>query len=353
MLQLTVQGQKFTLTSTTTISYGANNVFTQKTLQPGTYSCDDGFFGDPLWGITKACYMPNSATAAAQLQLLANQNASFTLAKATTVSYGVNGVFNQKALQPGTYACTDQFFGDPLWGLVKACYTPTVTAASALTQIVGQFNSFKLTVATTVSYGANGVFVEKTLQPGTYTCDDSFFGDPLWGVTKACYTGTSASTSTVAAKPTVTTTASAIPGDVVVNGAVSNAEYQAMAQKMGTDAAIAYRYGNPSTAAKSTVSFPGPRPNQSMQSLAGDARVVQADGIVANRACRPDGWCGQFQLDPGYLMGWSGDYSANIANIGYVPDSPVPAGFLEKRYHGVASLQTLNVGHNVVSIKPE
>ncbi|MET0338588.1 MAG: hypothetical protein ABW063_12610 [Caulobacter sp.] len=371
LLQLTVQGKSFTLTSATAVSYGANNVFTQKTLQPGTYSCDDAFFGDPLWGVVKACYMPNSSAAAAQLQLLANQFSSFTLAKTTTVSYGVNGTFNQKTLAPGTYACSDGFFGDPVWGLLKACYAPSAaaTAAASLTPITGQFNSFRLTVATTVSYGANGVFVQKTLQPGTYSCDDGFFGDPLWGVTKACYATTAATPTATAAAPATkpvdstssikattpasTTTASAIPGDVVVNGAVSNAEYQAMAQKMGTDAAISYRYGMPSTAAKSTVSFPGPRPNQSMQSLAGDARVVQADGIIANRACRPDGWCGQFQLDPGYLRGWSGDYSANIANIAYVPDSPVPAGFLEKRYHGVASLQTLNVGHNVVSIKPE
>ncbi|HUD33134.1 MAG TPA: hypothetical protein VMR43_08985, partial [Variovorax sp.] len=144
-----------------------------------------------------------------------------------------------------------------------------------------------------------------------------------------------------------------IPGDVMVNGAVSNAEYQAMAQKMGTDAAIAYRYGAPSTAAKSTTTYPGPRANQSMQSLADDAQVTQADGVVANRGCQKSGWCGQFQLDPGYLRGLPGDYSSNIANVGYVPDLPVPAGFLEKRYHGVASLQTLNVGHNVVSIKPE
>ncbi|RZM02718.1 MAG: hypothetical protein EOP73_08425, partial [Variovorax sp.] len=196
LLQLTVQGKAFTLTSATTVSYGANNVFAQKTLQPGTYSCDDGFFGDPLWGVVKACYMPNSSAAAAQLQLLANQFSSFTLAKATTVSYGVNGVFNQKTLQPGTYACSDGFFGDPVWGLLKACYAPNAaaTAAAALTPITGQFNSFRLTVATTVSYGANGVFVQKTLQPGTYSCDDGFFGDPLWGVTKACYATTAPTT---------------------------------------------------------------------------------------------------------------------------------------------------------------
>ncbi|RYF48099.1 MAG: hypothetical protein EOO38_10815, partial [Cytophagaceae bacterium] len=173
LLQLTVQDKSFTLTATTTVSYGANNVFTQKTLQPGTYSCNDGFFGDPIWGVVKACYMPNSATSS-QSQQLAAQNGSFTLTKTTVVSYGANNAFNQKTLAAGKYACTDGVFGDPIWGVVKACYAPADT--TQLTQLVGQSGSFKLTTASVVSYGANGVFFQKTLQPGTYSCDDGFFG---------------------------------------------------------------------------------------------------------------------------------------------------------------------------------
>ena len=64
LMQLTVQGKSFTLTAPTTVSYGANNVFTQKNLQPGNYSCDDGFFGDPLWGVVKACYTTSGDTIA-------------------------------------------------------------------------------------------------------------------------------------------------------------------------------------------------------------------------------------------------------------------------------------------------
>jgi hypothetical protein len=270
LTQVTGQGKSFTLTTATAISYGANNIYTQRTLQPGVYGCNDATFGDPIPGVVKACYTSVGAVApSAQLTVLIGQNGFFSLSGAAEVSYGANGVYSKKTLQPGTYACTDQIFGDPIFGVVKACYTtaaatttpvaPTTTTA----QVAAQNNSFTLSAATVVSYGANGSFNKKSLAAGTYSCTDQFFGDPIFGVVKACYTATStavagatptppAATAPVAAPAPVLSTQKpvvesgsvmSVAGDVVVNGAVSNAEYQAMAQKMGTEAGVAYRYG--------------------------------------------------------------------------------------------------------------
>ncbi|MGZ3579486.1 MAG: InlB B-repeat-containing protein, partial [Syntrophales bacterium] len=48
----------------------------------------------------------------------------------------------------------------------------------------GQLCSF--TGTKNVAYGANGVYVFKTLTDGTM-CTNSVFGDPLYGVVKQCY----------------------------------------------------------------------------------------------------------------------------------------------------------------------
>ncbi|MGJ7582622.1 hypothetical protein ACSFA3_20790, partial [Variovorax sp. RHLX14] len=212
------------------------------------------------------------------MTLLTGQSGSFKLTSTSAVAYGSGVLMTTKSLASGTYTCGDQLFGDPAPGKPKACYstsaatatvtTPVakpaaaVTTTAQLSMLTGQTGTFTLTSAANIVYGTGTKLVEKLLAAGTYNCGDQLFGDPAPGVNKQCYFST-----TVAAAPAVTTpivTAPAAPaapaptvntnanvlavaGDVMVNGAVSNAEYQAMAQKMGTDAAIAYRYG-PSSA---------------------------------------------------------------------------------------------------------
>jgi hypothetical protein len=347
-LQLAVEGQKFTLVATTLVNYGANDIFTQKTLQPGTYSCSNSLFGDPLRGVGKACFMP-SPPQNSQLQLLVNQHQDFTLTKTTMVSYGASNFFNQKTLAPGKYSCDDGFFGDPIWGIVKACYAQVDTVA--LRQIVGESGSFKLTASTIVSYGANGVFFKKVLPPGTYSCGNALFGDPLWGVAKACYTS-SVVTEEPTGNPTSGTPDGTISGDVMINGAVSNAEYQAMARQMGTEASIAYRYG-PSSAEYGTASQSGlptyaKRVSQSLNMIS-----IQNPNGLGNRGCGWTSWCGNWQVG-GALEYYWGDYSSNIMNFAYIADATPEASFFKRSYAAaVGSIQTLNVGHNTTSIEPE
>jgi hypothetical protein len=52
---LTNEGGTFTLTSAGVVRYGASGVYAYAELEPGTYSCSNGFFGDPIPGVYKSC----------------------------------------------------------------------------------------------------------------------------------------------------------------------------------------------------------------------------------------------------------------------------------------------------------
>ena len=45
----------FTVDTTTKVRYGAEGVFTTQTFEPGTYSCSNATFGDPIGGVVKYC----------------------------------------------------------------------------------------------------------------------------------------------------------------------------------------------------------------------------------------------------------------------------------------------------------
>ena len=49
------ENQTFTLDTTTTVRYGANDTYVSKTLNAGTYSCSNNFWGDPIGGVYKHC----------------------------------------------------------------------------------------------------------------------------------------------------------------------------------------------------------------------------------------------------------------------------------------------------------
>ena len=137
----------------------------------------------------------------------------------------------------------------------------------------------------------------------------------------------------------------------MVNGAVSNAEYQAMAQKMGTDAAIAYRYGPSSaeygTAGQGGLPTYGKRASQPLNMIS-----VQNPNGQGSRGCSWTGWCGNWQI--GALEYAAGDYSSSVMNFSYIPDTTPEASFYKKSYAaGVGSVQVINVAHNTMSVEPE
>jgi Domain of unknown function (DUF4082) len=54
----------------------------------------------------------------------ANENATCSFSGTLSVAYGANGAFNYLILTGGT-ACNNTVFGDPIYGVVKACYIST------------------------------------------------------------------------------------------------------------------------------------------------------------------------------------------------------------------------------------
>ncbi len=84
-----------------------------------------------------------------------------------------------------TPCSTSTFGGNPDYGFVKSCYLGVYSAAAQEGQ------SFRLAGPINVAYGANGAFVYKQVQAGTYTCDTSTFGsvDPAYKVVKRCFIG--------------------------------------------------------------------------------------------------------------------------------------------------------------------
>lgn len=70
-------------------------------------------------------------------------------------------------------------------------FDPQLSVQESLSwsKIAEEWGSFILTTPSEVRYGANGVWVSKTLFPGVYGCDNGFFGDPIGGVVKSCEIG--------------------------------------------------------------------------------------------------------------------------------------------------------------------
>jgi hypothetical protein len=95
------------------------------------------------------------------------------------VAFGANGSFFFKSVS-GNVACTrDTFGGDPISGVVKACFFANYS-------FVMSEGGTSSKISHEIAYGVDGVFNFKKVS-GTWTCNNATFGDPLAGPTKACY----------------------------------------------------------------------------------------------------------------------------------------------------------------------
>ena len=107
-------------TGTQSVAYGANGIFAYKTLSGGT-ACDNAVFGDPDYGVTKSCFVGPVTTGPAGSTFCAPENGVCSFTGTATVAYGAGGSFTDKSLTGGT-SCDNAVFGDPDYGVVKACF---------------------------------------------------------------------------------------------------------------------------------------------------------------------------------------------------------------------------------------
>jgi alpha-L-rhamnosidase len=174
---VTVGGQTVwsggTFTATTGItgaSSDANYVYLTG-VQPGTYlvASNPGNYGVPT-GFTKC----------------AAENGTCSVTGTEEVAFGANGIYAY-ATESASVACTGAVFGDPDYGVVKSCYTGPVTTGPSGTTYCGPENSLCSFFGTeTVYFGAGSDWTSKSITGGT-PCTDAVFGDPDYGVVKACY----------------------------------------------------------------------------------------------------------------------------------------------------------------------
>ena len=161
--------------------YGANGAFVYRTLIDGT-PCTNAVFGDPMYGTVKVCAI-RSTPPTTEWTFCAPENGVCSFTGTNEVRYGANGAFVYRALTHGT-PCTNDVFGDPIYGTVKQCAlrNPPVTE---WTFCAPEHGVCAFTGTAEVRYGAYGAYVYRTLTDGT-ACTNDVFGDPLYGVVKAC-----------------------------------------------------------------------------------------------------------------------------------------------------------------------
>jgi alpha-L-rhamnosidase len=165
-----------TFTATTGITgASANGSYVDLTgVQPGTYTVasNPGNYGLPT-GFTKC----------------AAENGTCAVTGTEEVAFGANGIYAY-ATESASVACDDAVFGDPDYGVVKSCSTGPVTAGPSGTAYCGPENGLCSFYGTeTVYFGAGSDWTSKTVSGGT-PCTDGVFGDPDYGVVKACYVAT-------------------------------------------------------------------------------------------------------------------------------------------------------------------
>jgi len=176
-------------TGTMDVRYGANGLFSFKTLTDGT-ACTNEVFGDPAPDTPKQCAIRTPSTSPpppGDWVFCATEGGECAFSGTMNVRYGANDSFVVKTLADGT-PCTNAVFGDPAPDTPKHCAiqppsTPPPSGDWTFCTTEGGFCAFTGTMP--VRYGANGLFVVKTLTDGT-ACTNEVFGDPAPDVAKSC-----------------------------------------------------------------------------------------------------------------------------------------------------------------------
>jgi alpha-L-rhamnosidase len=157
-------------TGITGASADANYVYLTG-VQPGSYtaSSNPGNYGVPT-GYT----------------LCAAENATCSFTGTESVAFGANGIYSYTTAT-GSTACNNTVLPDPDYGALKSCYVGAVTTGPSGTTYCAPENGLCAFSGTrTVEFGAGSSFTSKSLTGGT-PCNNTVFGDPDYGVVKACF----------------------------------------------------------------------------------------------------------------------------------------------------------------------
>jgi alpha-L-rhamnosidase len=104
------------------VRYGARNRFVFKQLI-GVIDCNNGTFGDPIFGQVKSCeYLVADWNLCASENQVCNIPPNYAPARIPVeVRYGAGNSFAYQIVDNGIL-CSNQMFGDPIFGVVKSCW---------------------------------------------------------------------------------------------------------------------------------------------------------------------------------------------------------------------------------------
>lgn len=121
------EGEVCQISGSYRVAFGIGNEWTYRNAN-GPFRCSVDNFADIAKGRVKSCYYETSAAVAGGGSIqsgwrrCASEGEGCTLDRPRRVAYGANGKFRYLSLS-GKFACdTRTFGGDPIPGVVKACY---------------------------------------------------------------------------------------------------------------------------------------------------------------------------------------------------------------------------------------
>ena len=158
------EGGLCAFTGTTEVRYGADGTYVYRTFTDGT-ACTNAVFGDPLFGTRKSCAI-RIPTTPTEWTVCAVEGGQCPFSGTMEVRYGADGAYVYQVLANGT-ACTNAVFGDPIYGTVKACAIRVPPDVTEWTFCAVEGGECAFTGAREVRYGANGVYVYQTFLDGT------------------------------------------------------------------------------------------------------------------------------------------------------------------------------------------
>jgi uncharacterized protein YjdB len=203
------EGETCTYTGTVDIAYGADGQFNYLYDQSsGSCDCNNDTFGDPIYGVRKACYVkpigdvsvagvtvsPTTASigVGATTQLTAtvspsnatNKNVSWSSSDPAVATVDSSGLVAGVAEGSATITVTTEDGGFA----ATANVTVSSDQSTDYTYCSDEGETCTYTGTVDIAYGADGQFNYLYNQSsGSIGCNNSTFGDPIYGVRKACY----------------------------------------------------------------------------------------------------------------------------------------------------------------------
>jgi hypothetical protein len=176
-----------TFSGTKEVAFGLNGAF-RFTVATGSVPCTTAVFGsDPLPNVAKTCYVTSTGNPPGNWTQCAAEHGSCAVTGSQPLAFGADGAY-WTTNSNGTTSCEGGTFGvDPVFNVVKSCYSSTGPPAGFGTQCAAENGTCSFSGQATVAFGADGDFLYQTFTGGTPCTTTAFGKDPLFNVVKACY----------------------------------------------------------------------------------------------------------------------------------------------------------------------